>query len=197
MEVSYLDLFLTFLKIGILLFGGGYGGIGVMYSILVDSKRWISEEEFLRLLAIAESTPGPIALNSATWIGYRLGGIPGSLIATTAIALPPYLVILGIVYLIGPYLEHWIAKAIFRGVNAAIVALILYAFIRLLRSTVIKEGFGRPRGARSIHSRANPAIPEARPRLRYSGGRARRPSAFASHLDAGLQACIGCKDRLH
>jgi len=89
MEVSYLDLFLTFLKIGILLFGGGYGGIGVMYSILVDSKRWISEEEFLRLLAIAESTPGPIALNSATWIGYRLGGIPGSLIATTAIALPP------------------------------------------------------------------------------------------------------------
>jgi len=144
MEVSYLDLFLTFLKIGILLFGGGYGGIGVMYSILVDSKRWISEEEFLRLLAIAESTPGPIALNSATWIGYRLGGIPGSLIATTAIALPPYLVILGIVYLIGPYLEHWIAKAIFRGVNAAIVALILYAFIRLLRSTVIKEGFVDP-----------------------------------------------------
>jgi len=62
----------VFLKIGFIMFGGGYGGIGIYYRILVEEKKWISEEEFLSIIGIAESTPGPIAINAATWVGYEL-----------------------------------------------------------------------------------------------------------------------------
>ncbi|MEM4488256.1 MAG: chromate transporter [Desulfurococcaceae archaeon] len=138
--VTYLELFLEFLKVGFLLFGGGYGGIGVFYRELVEEKMWISEEEFLNILGIAESTPGPIAINAATWIGYILRGVPGSLLATFAVILPSYIVILGIVVTLKPYMEHWVAKAIFRGINVAVVAIILYALIRLSSSVIVKGG---------------------------------------------------------
>ncbi|MEM0099781.1 MAG: chromate transporter [Desulfurococcaceae archaeon] len=138
--VSYLELFLEFLKIGFIMFGGGYGGIGIYYRVLVEEKKWISEEEFLSIIGIAESTPGPIAINAATWVGYVLKGIPGSILATLGIVLPCYIVILGIVMSLRPYMDHWIAKAVFRGINAAVLAIILYALIRLANSTLVKSG---------------------------------------------------------
>jgi len=138
--VSHIELFLEFLKIGFIMFGGGYGGIGLIYRELVDNKKWVSEEEFLRILAIAESTPGPIAINSAAWIGYTLKGFSGSIIATLAVVLPAYLVTLGAVLTLRPYLEHEVAKAIFKSINAAITALILYAFIKLAKTTLFIGG---------------------------------------------------------
>lgn len=138
--VSYLELFVTFLKIGFIMFGGGYGGVGIMYKELVEEKGWISEEEFLAIVGIAESTPGPIAINAATWIGYELKGILGSIIATLAVIIPPYVVILGVVMALRPFMEHYIAKAIFRGINAAVLALILYAFLKLSYSMLFKAG---------------------------------------------------------
>jgi chromate transporter len=134
---SLIEVFVEFVKIGIFMFGGGYGGIALLYKELVENKKWISEEEFLRILGIAESTPGPIAINSATWIGYVLGGLPGSIIATMGVVLPAYIVILGTVIALRPYLESYVAKAVFRGINAAVVALILYAFLRLARTALL------------------------------------------------------------
>lgn len=137
--VSYLELFLEFLKIGFIMFGGGYGGIGIYYRVLVEEKKWISEEEFLTIVGIAESTPGPIAINAATWVGYELKGVLGSIVATVGVVLPSYIVILGIVMAIRPYIDHWVAKAFFRGVNAAVLAIILYALLRLTNSVVLRD----------------------------------------------------------
>jgi len=140
--VTYAEIFVEFFKIGLFMFGGGYGGIALFYRELVENKKWISEDEFLKIVGIAESTPGPIAINTATWIGYVLGGIPGSIIATLGVVLPAYLVITGVVVVLRPYLEQDLAKAVFRGINAAVIALILYAFIGLARSVLfVKETF--------------------------------------------------------
>jgi len=138
--VTYLELFLEFLKIGFIMFGGGYGGIGIYYRVLVEEKKWISEDEFLSIIGIAESTPGPIAINAATWVGYVLKGVPGSIVATLGVVIPCYVVILGIVMFLRPYMDHWVAKAIFRGINAAVLAIIIYALIKLANSALIKSG---------------------------------------------------------
>jgi len=138
--VSLLDLFIEFFKIGLFMFGGGYGGIALMYKELVEIKKWVSNEEFLELLGIAESTPGPIAINSATWIGYSLGGLPGSIIATLGVVLPAYLVIMAIVTMFKPYMSSEVVKIVFRGINGAVVALILYAFVKVAKSTLITTG---------------------------------------------------------
>ena len=137
--VSYLDLFLEFLKIGIIMFGGGYGGIGIYYRVLVEERKWISEEEFKVIVGIAESTPGPIAINAATWVGYVLKGMMGSIVATLGVVLPSYIVILGIVVSLRPYMDHYVVKALFRGINAAVLAIILYALVRLAKSTIIAQ----------------------------------------------------------
>lgn len=128
---TLLELFVEFLKIGFFMFGGGYGGIALIYKELVEIKKWITSEEFTELLGIAESTPGPIAINSATWIGYVLKGIPGSIVATLGVVLPAYLVILSIVIVLRPYMNSEVVKVLFRGINAAVVALILYALLRV------------------------------------------------------------------
>jgi len=138
---SYLEIFVEFFKIGLFMFGGGYGGIALLYKELVESKKWIGEEEFLAILGIAESTPGPMAVNSATWVGYALGGLPGSIVATLGVVLPAYLIIVGAIVAIRPYLEHELVKAAFRGINAAVVALILYAFIKLARPALLRGAF--------------------------------------------------------
>lgn len=138
--VSLIELFVEFLKIGFFMFGGGYGGIALMYKELVEIKKWVSEEEFLELLGVAESTPGPIAINSATWIGYSLGGLPGSIIATMGVVMPAYLVIMAIVTSLKPYMGSDAVKIMFRGINAAVVALILYALIKVARSVLIASG---------------------------------------------------------
>ena len=120
-----LDLLLTFMKIGFFTFGGGYAMISVIEDICVEKKKWLTHEEMMEITVIAESTPGPMAINCATYTGYRQAGIPGSIAATVGIVLPSFLVI----YCISRFLENFldivlVAKA-FRGIRIGVSLLIL------------------------------------------------------------------------
>jgi chromate transporter len=134
-----LDLFLEFLKIGFFMFGGGYAGIALLHKELVELRGWLTDEEFVDVIGIAESTPGPIAINSATFIGYKICGVLGSVVATLGVVLPAYLVILSIAMGLSPYLTTPIAKTILRGINAAVVALILVALLRVGNTVLIHD----------------------------------------------------------
>jgi len=122
-----LDLFLTFAKIGVFTFGGGYAMISLIQQKCVEEKNWISHDELTTLTAIAESTPGPIAINCATYIGYLQGGVIGSAVATLGMVMPSFIII----YLISVFFQQilevaWIANA-FRGIKAAVGLLIVQA----------------------------------------------------------------------
>lgn len=134
MNLSILfTLFITFLKIGSVMFGGGYAMIPILRHEVVDRNRWLSEEEFIDVIAIAESTPGPIAINSATYIGYRLGGVLGALIATIAVVMPAFTVILAIATILTNFYQHRVTRSILFGIRAAVVGLIASAFILVIR----------------------------------------------------------------
>lgn len=133
-----LDIFLEFLKIGLFMFGGGYGALALLHKEVVEMRGWLTDEEFVTVLGIAESTPGPVAINSATYIGYKLHGITGSIIATLGVTLPAFLVILGIAMGLSRYFEEPLAKVILRGINAAVVSLIFIALIKVGQTVLIK-----------------------------------------------------------
>ena len=120
----YLKLFLTFLKIGAVSFGGGYG----MISLIRDdclSNAWLTEEELLNFIAVAESTPGPIAVNMASFVGSSQGGILGAFLATLGVVLPSFVVILLIASVFTRLLKYAGVKATLGGIRPAIIALIL------------------------------------------------------------------------
>ena len=130
---KYLLLFLTMLKIGLFTFGGGYAMISLLEHEFVTRKKWMESDEFLDMVAIAESTPGPIAINSATYIGFKNGGVAGSAVATLGVCTPSFVII----YLISLFFDRflsvaWVAAA-FRGIQVAVVFLILLAGLRLFR----------------------------------------------------------------
>ncbi|MEM0297597.1 MAG: chromate transporter [Zestosphaera sp.] len=139
-----LDLFLEFLKIGFFMFGGGYGGLALLHKEMVEMRGWLTDEEFVNILGIAESTPGPVAVNMATFIGYRVYGVPGSAIATLGVVLPAYAIILGIVMGLSRYFENPAVKTVLRGINAAVVALILVALIKVGHTVLIRDGLVGP-----------------------------------------------------
>ncbi len=128
-----LDLFLTFAKIGLFTFGGGYAMIALIENICVEKKRWITYDEMMNITVVAESTPGPIAINCATYVGYKQKGFAGALIATIGMILPSFCII----FVISKFLDHfleipWIAHA-FQGIKIAVGILILDAAIRMLQ----------------------------------------------------------------
>lgn len=130
---KYLKLFLTLFKIGLFTFGGGYAMISILESELVEKKKWFEHEEFMDLLVIAESTPGPIAINSATYIGYKMGGVLGSAVATLGVCLPSFIII----YLISLFFDQFVAlklvAAAFRGIQICVVYLIFSAGLKMLK----------------------------------------------------------------
>ena len=129
MNNKLLDLFLTFLKIGATTFGGGYAMVPIIRHDVVEKKKWLNDEELMQIIAIAESTPGPIAVNVATYTGYKIKGILGSLLATLAIVLPAFFII----SLLYNYVkDNTIIAAAFMGIKAAVALLILSAGIRML-----------------------------------------------------------------
>lgn len=99
-ERSLWTLFGTFFKIGLFTFGGGYAMIALLENEFITQKHWLGRDEFLDMAAIAESTPGPVAINSATYLGYKLAGVPGAAVATVAVSLPSF----GIIYAISLFL---------------------------------------------------------------------------------------------
>lgn len=132
-KASYLNLFLTMLKIGAFTFGGGYAMIALLEIELIEKKKWIGKEEFLDMVAIAESTPGPVAINSATYIGYKTGGVIGSAVATLGVVIPSFTVIFLISLFYDAFLSLDFVGRGFRGIQVCVVYLIFSAGLKLLR----------------------------------------------------------------
>ena len=128
-----LQLFLTMLKIGLFTFGGGYAMIALLENEFVTKRGWLEQEEFLDVAAIAESTPGPIAINSATYIGYKRGGLTGSLAATLGITLPSFCIIYVISLFFDAFLSLSVVAYAFQGIRVAVIYLILSAGLRMLK----------------------------------------------------------------
>lgn len=127
------QLFITFLKIGAFTFGGGYAMISLLEEELVGKKGWTTQEEFLDIVAIAESTPGPIAINSATYIGYKKAGVLGALVATVGMCIPSLTVIYVISLFFDRFLELKIVAAAFKGIQVCVVYLIFSAGWKLFK----------------------------------------------------------------
>lgn len=128
-----LDLFLNFAKIGLFTFGGGYAMIALIENACVEKKQWITHDEMMNITVIAESTPGPIAINCATYVGYKQKGFIGAVAATIGMILPSFCII----FLISLFLDHfleitWIAHA-FLGIKIAVGILILDAAIKMIQ----------------------------------------------------------------
>ncbi len=131
----YLELFLSFLKIGAFTFGGGYAMIPMIRETVL-SHGWMTEGEMLNFIAVAESTPGPIAVNIATFVGSSRGGIFGSVCATLGVVLPSFVIILVIASLISNFLKYKGVNAFLSGVRPCIVAMILATSLTLGLSTL-------------------------------------------------------------
>ena len=128
-----LDLFLTFARIGLFTFGGGYAMISLIEHSCVENKRWITHDEMMNVTVIAESTPGPIAINCATYVGYKQKGLTGAIAATIGMVLPSFCIIFLISMFLDNFLEiAWIAHA-FMGIKIAVGILILDAAIRMIK----------------------------------------------------------------
>ena len=127
------NLFLTFFRIGAFTFGGGYAIISVIENICVEKKHWITHEDLVNVTVIAESTPGPVAINCATFVGYKQKGLLGSIAATLGVVLPSFIIIWAISMFLERFLEiAWVASA-FRGVRVAVGLLILDVGIRMAK----------------------------------------------------------------
>ena len=127
------ELFFTMLKIGLFTFGGGYAMIALLENEFVEKKKWLSKDEFLNIAAIAESTPGPIAINSATYIGYKNAGVPGSVSATLGVCIPSFVIIYIISLFFDAFLSFTYVEYAFRGIQVCVVYLILSAGIKMLK----------------------------------------------------------------
>ena len=128
-----LSLFLTMLKIGLFTFGGGYAMIALLENEFVAKKKWIEKDEFLDMAAIAESTPGPIAINAATYIGFKKAGIVGSIIATLGICIPSFVIIYAISLFFDAFLSLTLVAYAFKGIQICVVYLILSAGLKMLK----------------------------------------------------------------
>ena len=128
-----LTIFFEFFKIGLFTFGGGYAMIAVIERALVERKKYISHEEYMDVIAIAESTPGPLAINSATYIGYKVAGVLGSVFATLGVVLPSFCIIYVISLFFNQFLEFKYVQYAFSGIQAGIAFLILSAGIKMYK----------------------------------------------------------------
>lgn len=128
-----LELFLTFLKIGAFTFGGGYAMIPLIQKEVTEKKKWLTEDDLMEMVAIAESTPGPIAINAATYVGYRVGGILGAVLSTLGVVIPSFLIITLIAFVFNKYMDNPIVKNAFWGIRIAVLALIIKALITMIK----------------------------------------------------------------
>ena len=139
-----LELFLTFAKIGLFTFGGGYAMIALIEDTCVEQKKWITHEDMMNIAVIAESTPGPIAINCATHVGYRRGGFGGAVAATFGVVLPSFLIIFAISKFLEHFLEITVIANAFRGIKLAVGLLIINAALNMLQKVKkdsIRRGF--------------------------------------------------------
>ncbi|BDD00202.1 chromate transporter [Persicobacter psychrovividus] len=137
-----LDLFWTFFKLGAVTFGGGYAMIAILEDIICTQKKWLAKEELLDIIAIAQMTPGTIAINAATFVGYKHLKTKGALVASIGLVLPSIIIVSVIVLFFGAQLSNPYVQAAFSGIRCCVVALILVAVVRMFKDSV-KENWGR------------------------------------------------------
>ena len=133
----YLQLFWTYLKIGTFTIGGGYVMLSMIEREIVDKKRWIDREEFMNMIALAQAAPGLIAVNSAIFIGWRIGGWRGVIATVLGAVLPSFFIILAIAMLFQDYKDYPAIEAIFKGIRPAVVALIAAPLCKMAKSAKI------------------------------------------------------------
>lgn len=127
-------LFFTFFKIGLFTFGGGYAMIALLEEEFIQRRKWLDKDEFLDMTAIAESTPGPAAINSATYLGYKLAKVPGAATATVAVCLPSFLIIYAISLFFEQFTQLTIIANAFKGIQVCVIYLIFSAGVRMLKA---------------------------------------------------------------
>lgn len=129
----YLELFLTFFKIGLFTFGGGYAMIAIIEDNCVERKKWITHEDMMNVTVIAESTPGPIAINCATFVGNKTGGFFGAIAATFGVVLPSFIIIYAISMFLDSFLQIEIIAHAFAGIKCAVGLLIISAAVNMIK----------------------------------------------------------------
>ena len=126
-KVTLFDLFFTFFKLGLFTFGGGYAMIANIRDIVLEKKKWLTEDELFQVITIAESTPGPIAINLATYVGYQKGGVLGSACATFGVVLPSFIIIYLISFVLDAFMGNPYVAGAFEGIQCAVAFLIIRA----------------------------------------------------------------------
>jgi len=134
----YLELLVTFFKIGLFSFGGGYGMIPLIEREIV-SRNWLTGPEFVDIISISEMTPGPISINTATFVGYRMGGVAGGAAATTGIVLPSLILILIVSHYLEKFRQNKLKEEIIHGIRPVVVALITQAVLLVAGNIFLKE----------------------------------------------------------
>ncbi|MCB6607130.1 chromate transporter [[Clostridium] symbiosum] len=132
------ELFLTFAKIGAFTFGGGYAMISLLDHECIEKKQWITSDELMDVTVVAESTPGPIAINCATYTGYKQAGLAGAIAATVGMVLPSFLVILLISTFFESLLSYPLVANAFRGIRIAVAVLIMQAAVKMIKKMLKK-----------------------------------------------------------
>lgn len=135
-----LEIFTVFFKIGMFTVGGGYAMLPIIQKEVVETKGWMTDQEFLDAISLTNSLPGPLATNSATFVGYKIKGVPGAISAVLGAICPSIMIILIIAMLFQNIMDYPVVEFIFNGIRPAVVALILYSVIKLGKSAKIKEG---------------------------------------------------------
>ena len=127
------ELFYIFAKIGLFTFGGGYAMISIIENICVERKGWISQDEMINMTVIAESTPGPIAINCATYVGYKMAGVAGATVATFGMVVPSFVVIFVISKFLDDFLKFTVIANAFQGIKIAVGLIIFEAAVRMIK----------------------------------------------------------------
>jgi len=135
--MKLLQLFWTFFKIGAFTLGGGYAMIPLVQREVVDSRRWLGEEEFLDLIALAQSAPGIIAVNTAVFVGYKVGGRRGLVLSVLGATLPSFLIILLVATFFTQFRNYPAVEAVFKGIRPAVVALIAAPLYKMAKSAKV------------------------------------------------------------
>ena len=137
----YLKLFISFLKIGAFSFGGGYAAMPIIQSEVVDTYKWLTVEEFTDLITISQMTPGPIAINSATFVGIRIGGVVGAAVATLGCILPSTILLIFLAWMYKKYKKLTMIQSILSVLRPAVVVMIAISGIKILESAFGINGF--------------------------------------------------------
>lgn len=129
-----LKIFLTFFKIGMFTFGGGFAMIPLMEKEIVERQGWLEREKFIDAISLTQTAPGAVAINLAIFLGYNMAGFVGAVVATIGVALPSFLIILAIAISFSQFRNSFLVEQIFNGIRPAVVALIAYAGVKLSRT---------------------------------------------------------------